>query len=146
MILVDNIFNSNLVQSPYRIMRLTTGLGIKFLCIEKNLEINFEIMWIGVAMVRSAIYQVVYNINDETNDDDEGSWRHNNHSPENHFHHKIKTKSLPRSLRPKLLQIGRDKEGELSAEKKVGKSPFCRNSGKKQVGFCVNYWFLNWNL
>ena len=38
-----------------------------------------------------AIYQVVYNITDETNDDDEGSWRHNNHSPENHFHHKIKT-------------------------------------------------------
>ena len=41
-----------------------------------------------------AIYQVVYNITDETNDDDEGSWRHNNHSPENHFHHKLKTKSL----------------------------------------------------
>ena len=53
-----------------------------------------------------AIYQVVYNITDETNDDDEGSWRHNNHSRENHFHHKIKTKSLkPPRGRPSSCKL-----------------------------------------
>ena len=141
MILVDNIFNSNLVQSPYRIMRLTTGLGIKFLCIEKNLEINFEIMWIGVAMVRSAIYQVVYNINDETNDDDEGSWRHNNHSPENHFHHKIKTKSLKP---PRGRSAPANWKGQVQSvqREKVQNIRFVWNSGKKRLVFVsiIDFW------
>ena len=87
-----------------------------------------------------AIYQVVYNISDETNDDDEGSWRHNNHSRENHFHHKIKTKSLKPALRPPSSCKLKGTGPVCSTEReKSPKYPFCLEFWQEAVGFCLNY-------